>query len=60
VAAQKESVINLIGSADTLSAIRVWLDDNGGKPPREKTESGRRARNWVVLRIDPVEDEAPA
>ena len=60
MAAHKDSVINLIGSPDTLPAIRVWLDDKCGESPRNKTESRRRGGGKVVLRIESVEDEVLA
>jgi hypothetical protein len=60
VAARKLDVINLIGSPDTLPAIRVWLDDKCVEPPRDKSEAGRRARGTVVVQVEEVEDEVSA
>ena len=56
MAADKEDVINLIGSPDTLPAIRVWLDDKRGGSPRDKTEDRRRGRGTVVVRVEEVEE----
>ena len=60
MAEKKEDVINLIGSPDTLPAIRVWLDDKGGELPHHKSEAERRTRQMVVVRVEALEDEIRA
>ena len=41
------SVIKIVGSADTLSAVRHWLDDG-------QTVLRRRGRGNVTLRVEPI------
>lgn len=43
------SLISIVGSVETLSAVRHWLDD--GQPHR-----GRRVRDRVTLRLEPIRE----
>ena len=45
----RNSVITIIGSADTVIALRHWFDDR-------QPYQGRRARNRVTVRLEPIRE----